>query len=68
MFFVFFFFFFLVPIGLLTLPFLENVNKFQNSFRNVVATAIFLIGTVIAIWLGIGATLPIRKSLTLGLF
>jgi hypothetical protein len=27
-----------------------------------------LIGTAAALWLGIGATLPIDKSLTLGLF
>ncbi|KAL5646409.1 hypothetical protein ACJX0J_002685 [Zea mays] len=32
----------------------SNVNKFQNPF--------------LALWLGIGATLPIDKSLTLGLF
>nr|AKF01102.1 cytochrome b6/f complex subunit IV [Bactris major] len=57
-----------VPMGLLTVPFLENVNKFQNPFRRPVATTVFLIGTVVALWLGIGATLPIDKSLTLGLF
>ncbi|KAJ8900065.1 hypothetical protein K2173_024181 [Erythroxylum novogranatense] len=58
----------LVPARLLTVPFLENVNKFQNLFRRPIATTIFLIGTVVALWLGIGATLPIDKSLTLGLF
>nr|VDD24798.1 unnamed protein product [Brassica rapa] len=57
-----------VPAGLLTVPFFENVNKFQNPFRRPVATTVFLIGTVVALWLGIGATLPIDKSLTLGLF
>lgn len=57
-----------VPAGLLTVPFLENVNKFQNPFRRPVATTVFAIGTVVAIWLGIGATLPIDGSLTLGLF
>jgi cytochrome b6/f complex subunit IV len=57
-----------VPAGLLTVPFIENINKFQNPFRRPVATAVFLIGTVVAIWLGIGATLPIDISLTLGLF
>ncbi|KAJ3674258.1 hypothetical protein LUZ61_021965 [Rhynchospora tenuis] len=57
-----------VPLGLLTVPFLENVNKFQNPFRRPVATTVFLIGTIGALWLGIGATLPIDKSLTLGLF
>ncbi|KAJ6978367.1 cytochrome b6/f complex subunit IV [Populus alba x Populus x berolinensis] len=54
-----------VPTGLLTVPFLENVNKFQNPFHRPVATTVFLIGTVVSLWLGIGATLPIDKSLTL---
>ncbi|RYR73552.1 hypothetical protein Ahy_A02g007939 [Arachis hypogaea] len=57
-----------VPAGLLTVPFLENVNKFQNPFRRPISTTIFLIGTVVALWLGVGATLSIEKSLTLGLF
>jgi len=57
-----------VPAGLLVVPFIENINKFQNPFRRPVATTVFLIGTVAAIWLGIGATLPIDISLTLGLF
>ena len=57
-----------VPAGLLTVPFLENVNKFQNPFRRPVATTVFLIGTAVSLWLGIGAALPIDKSLTLGLF
>ncbi|XP_057863199.2 cytochrome b6-f complex subunit 4-like [Cryptomeria japonica] len=57
-----------VPAGLLTVPFLENVNQFQNPFHLPVATTIFLFGTVVALWLGIGATLPINESLTLALF
>ncbi len=57
-----------VPIGLLVIPFIESVNKFQNPFRRPVATAVFLFGTVVTIWLGIGATFPIDKSFTLGLF
>jgi len=57
-----------VPAGLLTVPFLENVNKFQNPFRRPIATTVFLIGTVVSVWLGIGATLPIDKAITLGLF
>ena len=56
-----------VPIGLIVVPFIENVNKFQNPFRRPVATTIFLLGTVITIWLGIGATMPISKALTLGI-
>ena len=57
-----------VPAGLATVPFIENVNKFQNPFRRPLATTVFLVGTLVAVWLGIGATLPIDTSLTLGLF
>lgn len=57
-----------VPLGLMLIPFIENVNKFQNPFRRPVAMAVFLFGTAFTIYLGIGATLPIDKSLTLGLF
>ena len=57
-----------VPVGLLTVPFLESINKFQNPFRRPVATTVFLIGTFYAIWMGIGATMPIDKAITLGVF
>jgi cytochrome b6-f complex subunit 4 len=57
-----------VPLGLLTVPFIENVNKFQNPFRRPVAMTVFLVGTVVAIWLGFGAAMPIDKAITLGLF
>ena len=57
-----------VPAGLLTVPFIENVNKFQNPFRRPIATTVFLIGTVVSIWLSIGATMPINNAITLGLF
>lgn len=57
-----------VPAGLLTVPFIENVNKFQNPFRRPVAMTVFLFGTVAAIWLGFGAAMPIDKAITLGLF
>nr|YP_009944677.1 cytochrome b6/f complex subunit 4 [Osmundea sinicola]QFR99971.1 cytochrome b6/f complex subunit 4 [Osmundea sinicola] len=57
-----------VPAGLITIPFLENINKFQNPFRRPIATTIFLIGTFITIWLGIGATMPLSEAITLGLF
>jgi cytochrome b6-f complex subunit 4 len=57
-----------VPAGLILVPFIENVNKFQNPFRRPVATTVFLIGTLVTLWLGIGAIFPIDKSLTLGLF
>jgi len=57
-----------VPLGLMIVPFIENVNKFQNPFRRPVATAVFMFGTVVTLWLGIGATFPIDESFTLGLF
>ena len=55
-----------VPAGLITVPFIESINKFQNPFRRPVAMTVFLIGTVTAIWLGIGACLPIDKAVSLG--
>lgn len=57
-----------IPLGLMLIPFIESVNKFQNPFRRPVATTFFLVGTAVTLWLGIGATFPIDKSLTLGLF
>lgn len=57
-----------VPLGLFTVPFLEGVNKFQNPFRRPLAMAVFLFGTAFTMYLGIGATLPVDKALTLGLF
>ena len=57
-----------VPAGLLTVPFIENINNFQNPFRRPVASSVFLLGTFVSIWLGIGACLPIDKAVTLGLF
>lgn len=57
-----------VPVGLLIVPFIENINKFQNPFRRPIATTLFMVGTFASIWLGIGATFPIETSLTLGLF
>jgi len=56
-----------VPAGLITVPFIENINKFQNPFRRPIATTVFLGSTIITIWLGIGATLPLSKALTLGI-
>jgi cytochrome b6-f complex subunit 4 len=57
-----------VPVGLITVPFLENINKFQNPFRRPIEMIIFIFGTVFAIWFGIGACLPIDKAVTLGVF
>jgi len=57
-----------VPVSLMFVPFIENINKFQNPFRRPIATVFFILGTIAAVWLGIGATFPIDISLTLGLF
>nr|WDB00536.1 cytochrome b6/f complex subunit IV [Cavernulicola chilensis] len=57
-----------VPAGLIVLPFIENVNKFQNPFRRPIASVVFMISSIITIWLGIGATMPIDKAITLGFF
>lgn len=58
----------MVPLGLMLIPFIESFNRFQNPFRRPVAMTVFLFGTLMALYLGIGAALPIDKSLTLGLF
>nr|YP_009296104.1 cytochrome b6/f complex subunit IV [Schizymenia dubyi]AOM65039.1 cytochrome b6/f complex subunit IV [Schizymenia dubyi] len=57
-----------VPAGLIAVPFIENINKFQNPFRRPIATTVFLLATVITIWLGIGATMPLSKAISLGFF
>ena len=43
----------LLRVSVLTIPFLKNVNKFQNPFCRQVATTIFLIGTVVALWFNV---------------
>ena len=55
-----------VPLGLITVPFIENVNKFQNPFRRPIASLTFILGFFVAVWLGIGACLPIDKAISLG--
>jgi len=55
-----------VPLGLALVPFIENVNKFQNPFRRPIASLTFIIGFIVAVWLGIGACLPIDKAVSLG--
>lgn len=57
-----------VPLGQLAVPFLESVNKFQNPFRRPLAMTVFLFGTAFTLYLGVGATFPVDKALTLGLF
>nr|WDB00056.1 cytochrome b6/f complex subunit IV [Cyanidium sp. THAL103] len=57
-----------VPLGLILIPFIENFNKFQNPFRRPLSSVMFVISTIITIWIGIGATMPINKAISLGIF
>ncbi|MBE9223652.1 cytochrome b6-f complex subunit IV [Cyanobacterium stanieri LEGE 03274] len=57
-----------IPLGLMLVPFIESVNKFQNPFRRPIAMTVFLFGTLVTLWLGAGSLFPIDESLTLGLF
>ena len=41
----------LIPLGLMILPFIENVNKFSNPFRRPIAMSVFLFGTFLTIYL-----------------
>ena len=57
-----------VPVILLAVPFVENVNRFQNPFRRPIAMIVFIFSIFISVWLSFGATLPIDQALTLGFF
>jgi hypothetical protein len=57
-----------VPAILITVPFVEGINKFQNPFRRPIAMLVFLFSIAFGIWFGIGACLPISQAVTLGLF
>ena len=57
-----------IPLGLMLIPFIESINKFQNPFRRPIAMTVFLFGTAVTLLLGAGAIFPISTSLTLGLF
>jgi cytochrome b6-f complex subunit 4 len=55
-----------VPAGLITVPFIENVNKFQNPFRRPIASLVFITCFIFAVWFGFGACLPIDKAVSFG--
>jgi cytochrome b6-f complex subunit 4 len=38
-----------VPAGLITIPFIESINKFQ-TLTSSIATILFLLGTLAAVW------------------
>jgi cytochrome b6-f complex subunit 4 len=54
--------------GLLLLPLIENIEWFDPRWRRMVSIAIFSVSTIVTLWLGLGARLPIERAFTLGLF
>lgn len=54
--------------GLLLLPLIENLEWFDPRLRRMVSIAIFSVSTIVTLWLGWGANLPIDRAFTLGLF
>jgi cytochrome b6-f complex subunit 4 len=54
--------------GLLLLPLIENIEWFDPRWRRMVSVAIFSVSTIVTLWLGLGASLPIERAFTLGLF
>jgi cytochrome b6-f complex subunit 4 len=54
--------------GLLLLPLIENIAWFDPRWRRMVSIAIFSVSTIVTLWLGLGASLPIERAFTLGLF
>jgi cytochrome b6-f complex subunit 4 len=54
--------------GLLILPIIENLVRFDPRLRRGVSIAIFSFSTIVTLWLGFGARLPIEDAFSLGLF
>jgi cytochrome b6-f complex subunit 4 len=54
-----------IPVMFIVVPFIENINIYQNPFRRSISTLVFLTSIVYNIWLGIGAVLSIESSLPL---
>jgi cytochrome b6-f complex subunit 4 len=54
--------------GLLLLPLIENLEWFDPRLRRMVSIAIFSVSTIVTLWLGLGASLPIDRAFSLGLF
>jgi cytochrome b6-f complex subunit 4 len=57
-----------VPVILLAVPFVEQVNKFQNPFRRPISSLVFILSTFIAVWLSFRAVQPIENAISLGFF
>ena len=54
--------------GLLLLPLIENLDWLNPRLRQMISISIFAISTIVTLWLGYGATLPVEQAFTLGLF
>ena len=54
-----------LPGVLIVLPFIENLNRYQNPFRRPIMITLFLFFTVWALWLSVGSLTPISKALPL---
>lgn len=57
-----------VPLGLIAISFIEGVTPVQNPVRRPLSTIALSVGALSAVWLGLGATLPIEKAISLGIF
>ena len=54
---------FYFPGVLISLPFGENLNRYQNPFRRPIMLSIFMCGSFYSIWLSIGPLLAIFQAL-----
>mmetsp|Transcript_46770 Transcript_46770/g.138166 ORF Transcript_46770/g.138166 Transcript_46770/m.138166 type:complete len:159 (-) Transcript_46770:9-485(-) len=54
-----------LPAILIILPFIENLNRYQNPFRRPIMISIFLFNVVYSLWLAIGSLVGITEALPL---
>jgi len=54
-----------LPAMLLLIPFVENLNKYQNPFRRPVTASIYISTLIYSLWLGIGSLEAINVALPL---
>jgi cytochrome b6-f complex subunit 4 len=54
--------------GLLLLPLIEKIEWIDRRWRRSLSIAIFSVSTIVTLWLGLGASLPLDRAFTLGLF
>jgi len=52
-----------VPVNLLLVPFIENVNKYQNPFRRPIVMSLFILATSYSSWLTFGSLKLIQEAL-----